>query len=56
MSALFDEPAQKGATASVDRERQVIALRCAAPLRRPVPQHDESDLALFGVVDTPRLL
>lgn len=52
---------KSGALATVDRaqaerDRQVIELRAAAPLRKPREQHDESGLALFQHFDEPKLI
>lgn len=42
--------------AQAERDRQVMALRSAASLRKPSAQHDASDLALFQHFDEPRLI
>lgn len=42
--------------ADADRDRQLIALRAKAPLRRPAEQLNELDTPLFGAAASPSLL
>ena len=47
---------QRPSTGGAERERQLIALRAASPMRGRAGQHDASDLGLFRAANEPTLL
>ena len=47
---------QRPSTGGPERERHIVALRAASPMRGRAGQHDASDLGLFRAANEPRLL
>lgn len=47
---------QRSSKSGAERERQILALRAASPMRGRAGQHDASDLGLFRAANEPSLL
>lgn len=52
---IEDQERARRASASAERDRQLLALKLASPNRPAAPQHDVDGLALFDTARQPSL-